>query len=102
MLSSNIESLTGFLLAYLHLTLDHSQGQSLTHLIVNIYKMLTDRANITIAVKYEVTYGFSSRLFRFELGIFQRSRSRSYTFQMSRSRSYTFLRSRSRSYTFQM
>ena len=51
-----------FLLAHLHLTLAHSLGQCQGHphiLTANISKMVRDKANITIVIKYEVAYGVS-------------------------------------------
>ena len=39
-------------------------------LTANISKMLTDEVNITIAIKYEVTYGLSISIFTLDLGPF--------------------------------
>ena len=39
-------------------------------LTANIYKMVTDRDNIAIAIKFEVEYGLSISIFRFDLGPF--------------------------------
>ena len=47
----------GFWLAYLHFTVAHDkvQGQGHAH-VDSISKMVTDRANITITMKYEVAF----------------------------------------------
>ena len=62
----------GFRLAYLHLTLTHSKGQiKVSHIrTVSISKMVTDLANITIDIKYEVESGVSISIFQFDLGLF--------------------------------
>ena len=39
-------------------------------LTVNISKMITDRTNITIAIKYEIEYGLSISVFKFDLCLF--------------------------------
>ena len=56
-----------FRLTYLHLTLVHSkcQGQGYGHFDSQTVK---DMSSITIAIKYEVTYGLSINVFRFEIG----------------------------------
>ena len=38
--------------------------------IANIFKMVTDGENITIAIKCEVACWFSINMFRFDLGLF--------------------------------
>ena len=37
--------------AYLHLTLAHSKGEGHTHFSVNIFEIMTDMADIAIAIK---------------------------------------------------
>ena len=39
--------------------------------IVNISKMVTDRTNITIAIKYEIADGLSKIIFRYDLTNFK-------------------------------
>ena len=58
--------------AYLCLTLAYSKGQSRsdTDSTANVSKMVTDGANITIAIKYEVTYVLSISIFKFDLSPF--------------------------------
>ena len=58
-----------FQLAFLQLTLAYSKGPfKFIHIsTVNISKMVSNRTNITIAMKYEVTNGLSIGIFRFIL-----------------------------------
>ena len=37
---------------------------------VNISKLLTDRANITIAINYDVEYALSISIFKFDIDLF--------------------------------
>ena len=48
----------------------------------NVSAMVTDRANITIASKWEVGHGISIAIIRFDLVLFQRFRCKYKTFRM--------------------
>ena len=50
------EVVYGLLIGIFTLTLSHSKGQDLHISTASIIKMMTGRANITIAMKYEVAY----------------------------------------------
>ena len=55
-----MKSHIGFLLAYLHFTLDHSKRQDQSYEHFNEEYVLNGGryANITVVTKYEVAYGF--------------------------------------------
>ena len=72
LLPTNRKSHTAFPLAYLHLTQAHSKvTMEVMHIsTANIYKMITDRENITTAYKYEIERGLSISIIRVDLGLF--------------------------------
>ena len=59
-----------FWLAYLYLTWPILKVKVMHISNVNISKMITDRENLTITIKYEVAYGLSISIFRFDIGLF--------------------------------
>ena len=66
------KSHTGSRVAYIHVTLVHSKGQSQghEHFTLNISQKVEDMANITIAIKQEVKYGVSIGIFIFQFDPF--------------------------------
>ena len=65
LLQSNMQSHMGFQLGYIDLTVAHSKGrgQSQHSLIVNISKIVTNNADISVANKDGVTSWFSISIF---------------------------------------
>ena len=51
-----------------------SQSEGQVPFDCDISKMVTDRVNIITAVEYEVAYGLSISIFRFNYGLIYRSR----------------------------
>ena len=66
-----MKSHMGFRLAYLDLTLLEVKLKVMHISSVNISKMVTDSANITIAIEYDVTYGRLLAYLRLILGYFR-------------------------------
>ena len=73
---ANRLSHVGFRLTYFQLTLAYFNGQSqlnVAHIwTVNIFEM-ADRVYITIDINYEIEYGPSISVFKFDLVLFQMS-----------------------------
>ena len=83
LLLSNVKSHMGFRLAYLNLTLICSKIKVMHIFTANISKMVTDMANITIDIRYDVACELSIGIYRVDLGQFQRSRSTTFIYTVN-------------------
>ena len=75
LLYHNMKSHKGFRLPYLDLTSAHSKGQGEGHVHFGseCLEMVTDRANIIIAIRYKVIYALLIGIFTFDFDPFKGS-----------------------------
>ena len=52
------------------MALAHSKDQGYIQFDSKISRMVTDTANITVAIKYDVVYELSISIFRMDIGLF--------------------------------